>query len=150
MFVNGIVQHLENAVMQPALVRVADIHAGPFADGFQPLQLVNFRGVVLSIWIRLSAHFPNKSSQLWRRNCSQTATSGGLKRAQKEYEKTGDKTTFICVYLREKAQLVVAFGGGLRQVLWWASPQAFSVFRRLRSDQADSPEASVNHISSLG
>ena len=40
--VNGIVQHLENAVVETALVRVADIHSGPFSDGFQPLQLVDF------------------------------------------------------------------------------------------------------------
>ena len=50
MFVNGIVQHFEDAVMQAALVGVADIHAGPFADGFQPLQLVNLGGVVFSTY----------------------------------------------------------------------------------------------------
>ena len=42
MFVNRIVEHLEHAVMQPALVRVADIHAGPLANGFQTFELVYF------------------------------------------------------------------------------------------------------------
>ena len=42
MLVNGVVQHLEDAVVQAALVRVADIHAGPLAHRLQTLQFVNF------------------------------------------------------------------------------------------------------------
>src|SRR5579862_3503068 len=41
-FVDGVVQHLEYAVVEPAFVRVADIHSGPFPDRFQPLQFVDF------------------------------------------------------------------------------------------------------------
>ena len=46
MFVDRVVEHLENAVVQPALIRVADIHAGPLPDGFQTLQFVDLGGVV--------------------------------------------------------------------------------------------------------
>ena len=42
MLVNRIVEHLEHAVMQAALVRIADIHARTFANGFQTFELVNF------------------------------------------------------------------------------------------------------------
>src|SRR4051812_17876151 len=47
MFVDRIIQHLKNAVMQPAFVRVADVHAGALSDRFQALELVNFGGIVL-------------------------------------------------------------------------------------------------------
>ena len=47
MFVNGVVQHLEHAVVQAALVRVADIHARPLAHRLQTLQFVNFGRVIL-------------------------------------------------------------------------------------------------------
>ena len=39
MFVHGIVQHFAHAMMQRALVRAADIHAGLFADRLQPFEL---------------------------------------------------------------------------------------------------------------
>jgi hypothetical protein len=42
MFVNGIVEHLENAMVEAPFIRVADIHARPLSDGFQPLQFINF------------------------------------------------------------------------------------------------------------
>ena len=46
MFVDRIVEHLENAMVQPALVRVADIHARAFPDRFQAFELVDLRRVV--------------------------------------------------------------------------------------------------------
>jgi hypothetical protein len=46
MLVDGIVQHLENRMMQPAFIGVADIHSGAFSDCLQPLQFINFRRVV--------------------------------------------------------------------------------------------------------
>ena len=39
--VNGVVQDLKDAMVETALIRVADIHARAFAHGFQALQLVN-------------------------------------------------------------------------------------------------------------
>jgi hypothetical protein len=35
--VDGIVEHFENHVVQPAFVRVADIHAGALPDRFEAL-----------------------------------------------------------------------------------------------------------------
>src|SRR5258708_1736749 len=49
MFVHGIVQHLAHAMMQRALVRAADIHAGLFADRFESLELGQLGGVVIAI-----------------------------------------------------------------------------------------------------
>jgi hypothetical protein len=46
MFVNGVVEYFENAVMQPAFIGVSDVHSGPFADGFQPLELIDFRRII--------------------------------------------------------------------------------------------------------
>ena len=55
MLVDGVVQHLEDAMVQPPFIGVADVHAGAFADGFQPLQLVDFRGVILLRRLRRDA-----------------------------------------------------------------------------------------------
>jgi hypothetical protein len=41
-FVNGIVEHLGNAMMEGALVRAADIHARLFANGFETFKLAEF------------------------------------------------------------------------------------------------------------
>ena len=46
MFVDRVVEHLENAMVQPAFIGVADIHAGPFPDRLQTLELVDLGGVV--------------------------------------------------------------------------------------------------------
>ncbi len=45
-FVDGVVQHLENAVVQTALVRVADVHARAFSNGFQTLKFIDLGGVI--------------------------------------------------------------------------------------------------------
>ena len=45
MFVDRIIENLENAVVQTALIGVADIHAGAFPDGFQTLEWPSFGGV---------------------------------------------------------------------------------------------------------
>ncbi len=45
--VDRVVQHLEDAVVQPALVGVADVHAGALPDRLEALQLVDLGGVVL-------------------------------------------------------------------------------------------------------
>jgi hypothetical protein len=46
MFVDRIIQHLENAMVQPAFVRVADVHPGAFPDRFQTLELIYFGRIV--------------------------------------------------------------------------------------------------------
>ena len=46
MFVDGIVQDLENTMMQAAFIGVADIHSGTFSDCLQTLQFIDFRRVV--------------------------------------------------------------------------------------------------------
>ena len=52
MFIDGIVQHLENAMMQPALIRVADVHARTFSDRLQPFEFIDLRGIVFVSHIR--------------------------------------------------------------------------------------------------
>ena len=49
MFVDGIVEDFENAMMQPAFVGVADVHAGAFPDGFQAFEFIDFCGVVFLV-----------------------------------------------------------------------------------------------------
>jgi hypothetical protein len=68
MFVHGIVQNFRDAMMQRALVRAADIHAGFFADRLQTLQLAQLGSVVIAVgnpvrrrdfflrWIRNTRH----------------------------------------------------------------------------------------------
>ena len=49
MFVDRIVENLEDAVMEAAFIGVADIHARTFPDGFEALQFVDLSGVVFLI-----------------------------------------------------------------------------------------------------
>jgi hypothetical protein len=44
--VHRVVEHLGHQVVQRALVGAADIHAGAFADGLQPLQHLDGGGIV--------------------------------------------------------------------------------------------------------
>ena len=50
MFVDRVVEHFENAVMQTAFVRVADIHAGTFPDRFETLEFIDLGGVVFLVF----------------------------------------------------------------------------------------------------
>ena len=65
MFVNRVVEHLKHAVMQAALVRVADIHAGPLAHRLQAFQFVNFGCVIFLGRHSLPASFPALTLQLF-------------------------------------------------------------------------------------
>src|ERR1043166_2602218 len=47
MFVDRIVEHLENHMVQAALIGVADVHPRAFPDRFQPFELIDLRCVVL-------------------------------------------------------------------------------------------------------
>ena len=46
MFVDRIIENLENHVVQTALIRVADVHARALSDCFEAFQFVDLRGVV--------------------------------------------------------------------------------------------------------
>jgi hypothetical protein len=46
MFVDRVVEHLGNAVVQGALIGAADIHAGLLADGLETFELAELVGVV--------------------------------------------------------------------------------------------------------
>ncbi len=50
MFVDRIIEHFENAVMQPAFVRVADIHSGALPDRLETLEFIDLGGVVFLIF----------------------------------------------------------------------------------------------------
>src|SRR5271163_4632258 len=45
-FVHRIVEHFSDAMMQGALIRAANVHAGLFANRLQPLQFAQFGSVV--------------------------------------------------------------------------------------------------------
>jgi hypothetical protein len=44
--IHGVVEHLGHQMVQRAVIGAADIHAGAFADGLQPLQHLDGGGVV--------------------------------------------------------------------------------------------------------
>ena len=46
MFVDGVVENLENHVMQTTLIRIADVHSGSFSDSLQPLEFIDLSGIV--------------------------------------------------------------------------------------------------------
>jgi hypothetical protein len=46
MFVDRVVENLENHVVQTALIGVADVHARALADGFEPFEFIDLRRVV--------------------------------------------------------------------------------------------------------
>jgi hypothetical protein len=45
--IDRVVDDLENAVMQPALVGVADVHVGALSHALQPLELLDFGRIVV-------------------------------------------------------------------------------------------------------
>ena len=46
MFVDRVVENLENHVVQTALIGIADVHSGPFPNRFKAFQFVDLSGVV--------------------------------------------------------------------------------------------------------
>jgi hypothetical protein len=44
--IDGVVQNLEYAVMQTALIGIPDVHPGTLADGIKTFELVDLSGVV--------------------------------------------------------------------------------------------------------
>ena len=47
MFVDRVVENFENHVMQPALIGVADVHAGPLPNRFKAFEFIDLSGIVL-------------------------------------------------------------------------------------------------------
>ena len=45
-FVDGVVDDFEHEMMEPSLGRIADVHARPLADGFEPFEDANRVGAV--------------------------------------------------------------------------------------------------------
>jgi hypothetical protein len=71
MFVDRVVEHFENTVVQTAFVRIADVHAGAFSHRFQALELVYFGGIVL---INVIGHKIRKTGQLASPVCDRCNT----------------------------------------------------------------------------
>jgi hypothetical protein len=46
MLVDGVVEHLEDAVVETALIGIADVHSGSLADRLQSLQLIDLGGSI--------------------------------------------------------------------------------------------------------
>src|SRR5438045_9151679 len=46
MFIDRVIENFENHVMQAALIRVADVHSGTFANGLEAFQFVDLRGII--------------------------------------------------------------------------------------------------------
>jgi hypothetical protein len=46
MFVDGVVQNLEDAVVKTTFIGIADVHAGTLANGFKAFQFVDLSGPV--------------------------------------------------------------------------------------------------------
>jgi len=46
MFIDRVIENFENHVMQAALIRVADVHSGAFANGLEAFQFVDLRGII--------------------------------------------------------------------------------------------------------
>src|ERR1041385_8326194 len=49
-FVDRIIEDLENAVVQSALIGIADVHSRPLPDRFQTLKFIDLGGVVFLRW----------------------------------------------------------------------------------------------------
>jgi hypothetical protein len=57
MLVDRVIEDLKDKVMQTALIRIADIHSGALADGFQTFEFINLSGIVLLRFSDLSPIF---------------------------------------------------------------------------------------------
>ena len=50
-FVDGVVEDFEDAVVKAAFVGVADVHAWAFADGFEAFEFIDLGGTVGGVWL---------------------------------------------------------------------------------------------------
>ncbi len=63
MLVDGVVEHLRNAMVQGPLVGAADVHARLFPDRFETLQLAQFGGIVFAVrHARIELHISSPPS----------------------------------------------------------------------------------------
>jgi hypothetical protein len=70
-FVDGVVQHFKHQVMQAGAVRrVADIHAGALAHGFQAFQdLDGGRAVLVGLWLFVGISWNRGHGCLLKNGC---------------------------------------------------------------------------------
>ena len=47
MFIDRVVEDLENAVVQTTLIRIPDVHPWPLADGLKSFEFVDLGGIIL-------------------------------------------------------------------------------------------------------
>ena len=57
MLVDGVVEDFENAVMETALIGIADVHPGALADGIKALELIDLSRVVFLLGSDLGLGF---------------------------------------------------------------------------------------------
>ena len=57
MLVDGIIHHLENAVVQSAFIRRPDVHARALPDAREPFELVDLGGIVLAVRVQVRDDF---------------------------------------------------------------------------------------------
>jgi hypothetical protein len=50
-FVDGVVEDFEDAVVEASFVGVADVHAWAFADGFEAFEFIDLGGTVGGVWL---------------------------------------------------------------------------------------------------
>src|SRR5207302_3495638 len=110
MFVDRIVENFEHHVVQTALVRIADIHPGPFPDCLQAFELVDLRGVVFLQFVdvgelALTISF-DRFFVVW------IDGDGGSSWHRKKLAKTPQKTTNNLVLPRDLFPLQVGGWGG--------------------------------------
>ena len=55
-FIDGIVQHLKDAVMQTAFIGVANVHPGPLPHGLETLKFVNLFGTIGLVGRHIGGH----------------------------------------------------------------------------------------------
>jgi hypothetical protein len=46
MLIDGVIEHLKDAMVKSPLIGITDIHSGTFADSFEPLQFVDLGGAI--------------------------------------------------------------------------------------------------------
>ena len=56
-FINGVIQNLEDTVVKTAFIGVSDIHPGTLADGLQTFEFINLTGVVFLLVSNLGMGF---------------------------------------------------------------------------------------------
>ena len=124
MFVDRIVENFEHHVVQTALVRIADIHPGPFPDCLQALELVDLRGVVFLQFVdvgelALTISF-DRFFVVW------IDGDGGSSWHRKKLAKMPQETTINLVLSRDLFPLAVGGSGTPKPTVLWSPIPSYS------------------------